>query len=206
MRVNTFVLAAEQTATVERLQARTKREGDCWIWQGAQEDQRPRVWIGDKTFSVRRLLYAELVGPVPDDSRMKSTCGNPQCVNPHHCRTEPPGKKREIERAAKRAAKLAASKPVAEKPAVAKPVAKPAAAQPAAVVAAPAPAPAPARVSFVFDGSEHGINAFTAAPRAILDARASRSIKQILADAKGGIVIGKQADSDKRSGMRMANI
>ena len=49
-------------------------------------------------------------------------------------------------------------------------------------------------------------NAFTVVPKVVVDTRKPRSIKQILAPQKGGIVIGKPADSDKRAGFSKAAI
>lgn len=204
MRVNTFVLHAAQAAIVERLMARTKRVGECLIWDGPAGDDHPRAVVDGKNRSVRRLLYAELIGPFPDEMRLKPVCANPMCVEPRHFRLLPPGNKRDLARAQRQAAAVA--KPVPEKAVTVTDVQAP---EPAAESVAPA---------FWDDGTPRSTgNAFTAAPAkpatlgspaqaASALARARRPAAQILADAKGGIVIGKPADSDKRAGMRRANI
>ena len=131
---------------VDRLLARTKRVGECWIWT-APSDYNPRVWLDDKTCSVRRLLYVGLIGPLSDNARLTPACTGVQCVNPHHCHALPPGNKRELSRAARRAA----AKPVAAK-----------------TVVVPAPAPVVIQLTPRWADGTHKSwgNAFTAAPRA----------------------------------------
>lgn len=198
------------TALTDTLLARTHTEGDCLVWQLVGKDRQVRFWTGGKTdgraVPVRKVIYEAQLGPLPTDFvALKPTCGHPQCVKPEHMRIVTAGKKREAERAAMRAARPAVAKP-------AKP-AKPAVVR-QEVVRHTAPAPI---ASFVFNGSELGVNAFTAVPpksmhistpaeQAYANARACRPAHEILADAKNQLAIGKPADSDRRAGMRRASI
>jgi HNH endonuclease len=52
----------------------------CWPWRGLV-DERVAKWRGK---SASRLVYAQLVGPIPDGQILQRTCRNYLCVNPGH--------------------------------------------------------------------------------------------------------------------------
>ncbi len=63
----------------------------CWIWTGAQRNNYGvvRAWRERKSrvINVHRLIYAELVEPVPDAFSVmhyRDRCGHKLCCNPRH--------------------------------------------------------------------------------------------------------------------------
>mgnify|MGYP000973126273 CR=1 FL=1 len=70
--------------------ARTVREGDCLVWQGAIQS-RGYGSVGDgngRTILTHRAVYEELVGPIPDgmtiDHVASRGCRTKRCVNVLH--------------------------------------------------------------------------------------------------------------------------
>lgn len=56
-------------------------DSPCWIWDAA------RLPKGYGTFdgtTAHRVVYAMLVGPIPDGFEIDHLCKNPTCVNPAH--------------------------------------------------------------------------------------------------------------------------
>lgn len=76
---------------VERLQMRTIRRGDCWIWQGNKNPagygmartEKDGPHAGKKRL-VHRLLWEALNGPVPEGLQLDHRCRRRDCVNPAH--------------------------------------------------------------------------------------------------------------------------
>lgn len=59
--------------------------GDCWIWTGAHSaNGYGRIWDGTRVVAAHRLVYENLVGPIPDGLEMDHLCRVPACVNPDH--------------------------------------------------------------------------------------------------------------------------
>lgn len=61
--------------------------GPCWIWTGAQFQQRGgygAVGYEGATWRVHRLTYTLLVGPVPDGLVLDHLCRQRLCCNPAH--------------------------------------------------------------------------------------------------------------------------
>ena len=71
--------------TVVHFKIRRDSSG-CWEWQGATERGYGRVWdsSGQNTARAHRVLWTELVGPIPDDMTIDHLCHNRACVNPNH--------------------------------------------------------------------------------------------------------------------------
>lgn len=59
--------------------------GDCWEWQGSQQDGYGRFYVHKRGhFMAHRVAYVLLVGPMPDDMPLDHLCRNHACVNPDH--------------------------------------------------------------------------------------------------------------------------
>lgn len=62
-------------------------ESGCWIWLGATkggEEDYGRVYFCGMKFSVHRLVYELLKGPVPDGLVLDHLCRVEPCANPWH--------------------------------------------------------------------------------------------------------------------------
>lgn len=74
---------------IDAVMALCKFENDHWIWPRLSKNQPQMTWKG-KTYKVRRELMREhgIEGDMDDRNCMVlTTCGHPQCVNPHHLQT-----------------------------------------------------------------------------------------------------------------------
>lgn len=68
---------------LDKIHSRCDEEGDCWIWkQGCSDSGMPQISVGSKTCNVRRLVYAEVHGCIPEGKRVSPRCGHKQCVSP----------------------------------------------------------------------------------------------------------------------------
>ena len=63
----------------EQFESDTLKENGCWVWQKGKSLRDNGVNV-----SVQRLAFRELIGPIPDDQVVSTTCKNPKCVNPEH--------------------------------------------------------------------------------------------------------------------------
>lgn len=61
-------------------------ESGCWIWLGATkgEEEYGRIYIGKQRFTLHKLMYELLVGPVPDGLVLDHLCRVRCCINPYH--------------------------------------------------------------------------------------------------------------------------
>jgi hypothetical protein len=86
------------TDLLARLYARCIEEGDCLIWQGSVTDSgMPRVNIDGKNgILVRRAVYAELHGSIPDGKVITPICGHKRCLAEHHLQAMTVAKSRSI--------------------------------------------------------------------------------------------------------------
>lgn len=68
-----------------RLWKRIVRDGDCWVWTGAKNDQGyGQVVIDGQRAYTHRLVYELLVGPIPDGLEIDHLCRNTSCCRPAH--------------------------------------------------------------------------------------------------------------------------
>jgi hypothetical protein len=73
--------------TIERLFARTRRDGECMLWTGAMRAYRHgTIKHCGRTLVVHRLSYELHHGPIPDGCVVMHTCDRPLCINPAHLR------------------------------------------------------------------------------------------------------------------------
>lgn len=58
---------------------------ECWEWKGMRQIQGYGLLkVGQRRLIASRLVYALLVGPIPDGFLICHHCDNPPCVNPAH--------------------------------------------------------------------------------------------------------------------------
>lgn len=67
-----------------RLLAKTRFEGDCWIWQGGTTAKGyGRIMVGSRRVYVHRLGWS-LVKKDRVPKYLENTCGRLRCWNPDH--------------------------------------------------------------------------------------------------------------------------
>lgn len=60
-------------------------ETGCWIWQlSANSYGHGYVNLNGKTGHAHRFIYEDIVGPVPEGTKLKQVCLTPKCCNPEH--------------------------------------------------------------------------------------------------------------------------
>lgn len=75
----------KKASLVERLERRTKHEGECWLWIGCVNNQGyGQITTGGKTLLTHRVAYEHLVGPIPEGMNALHRCDTPRCWNPAH--------------------------------------------------------------------------------------------------------------------------
>ena len=61
------------------------RFGSCFEWQGGTNAKGyGRYWIGERGYSVHRLVWEVINGPIPEGMCVLHHCDHPGCVNPRH--------------------------------------------------------------------------------------------------------------------------
>lgn len=72
-------------ARAEMLLARTKiTDTGCKEFLGSPKSKYAEARIPGKPSLVHRLIYEQLVGPIPTGLRVCHRCNNPKCINPDH--------------------------------------------------------------------------------------------------------------------------
>ena len=62
------------------------------LWTGALANGYPAGKHEGKTVYLKRLLWEETNGPIPDGSVVTSSCGHRNCIEPSHLALSPPGR------------------------------------------------------------------------------------------------------------------
>jgi hypothetical protein len=71
------------TALLNRVRIRCEISGECWLWQqGCSEAGMPIIGVEGKTRAVRRVVYTETHGSIPDGKKISPRCGHKKCVSP----------------------------------------------------------------------------------------------------------------------------
>lgn len=66
-----------------KIKCRCEVSGDCWLWeQGCSNAGHPIMAVAGKTHHVRRLVYAETHGSIPDGKVVSPKCNHKKCVSP----------------------------------------------------------------------------------------------------------------------------
>lgn len=72
-------------SVAERLDARTDKSGDCWVWTGARNDRGyGQMAVNRRMRDVHRLSYEVHVGPIPEGLVVDHMCRNTACLRPAH--------------------------------------------------------------------------------------------------------------------------
>lgn len=58
--------------------------GDCWVWLKSQHKGYGVAHANGRTRQAHRVVYAALVGEVPEAAQLDHLCRNRACVNPDH--------------------------------------------------------------------------------------------------------------------------
>jgi hypothetical protein len=61
-------------------------ESGCWIWQGAVSRRYGQTSRG----RAHRVIWEQLIGPIPPEHDLHHLCSNPLCVNPEHLEARRP--------------------------------------------------------------------------------------------------------------------
>lgn len=59
-------------------------DGECWLWRGATCQGYAMTTVQGKHWYVHRLVYAVMVGPIPDGYVIDHLCRKRNCANPQH--------------------------------------------------------------------------------------------------------------------------
>ena len=74
------------TAAINRLMAKTEKQGDCLVWTGGKSKTSGYglAWANGKNQSAHRVSYAIHHGEIPAGLHVMHTCDNRLCINPAH--------------------------------------------------------------------------------------------------------------------------
>ena len=76
--------AADHEQVIALIEARTKRVGNCWIWQGRVRDGYSEVRVGGRAYAVHRLALESRWGKSLGSQAAHHICAVTTCVNPDH--------------------------------------------------------------------------------------------------------------------------
>lgn len=76
----------------KRIIENCKKEGDCWIWQGATSGTKEstrghgygRISVYGQTSAVHRVMWSCVYGYLPSAKQVDHKCNNRLCCNPEH--------------------------------------------------------------------------------------------------------------------------
>jgi hypothetical protein len=68
----------------ERLSKRIVSVDDCWQWDNPDSEGYGRVTFSGTQYLAHRVVYENLVGPIPAGLHIDHLCRNRGCVNPDH--------------------------------------------------------------------------------------------------------------------------
>ena len=75
------------TNSIDRILRMTDKTEDCWIWRGCkQQGGKGRIGWKGRLELVHRVIYQELVEPIPKGMHILHSCNNGSCINPAHLR------------------------------------------------------------------------------------------------------------------------
>jgi hypothetical protein len=75
--------------SIESVLATVVRAEGCWSWPLGNPNRYKVVIISGKRHYLHRLLYEQLVGPIPEGMEIDHRCCNPGCCNPSHLEAVP---------------------------------------------------------------------------------------------------------------------
>ncbi len=76
-----------------RQMARTRRTPDGHLlWEGGLANGYPAVKVEGKTVYLKRIIWGEVSGAIPEGAVVISTCGERVCIEPSHLGLSAPGR------------------------------------------------------------------------------------------------------------------
>ena len=58
---------------------------ECWVWDKAKDScGYGNVWLAGKMYKVHRVVYEEIIGPIPAELELDHLCRNRACYNSEH--------------------------------------------------------------------------------------------------------------------------
>jgi len=69
---------------MERIMRRVEKTETCWNFGGANVHGYGIIGIHGKNAYTHRVVYTEMVGPIPDGMEIDHLCRNRSCCNPEH--------------------------------------------------------------------------------------------------------------------------
>lgn len=77
--------AAPRKRTFEEYLASSVEVADCWLWtRGIKSHGYGNAAFGGRFWNAHRLVWEQLVGPIPDGVQLDHLCRVRHCVNPDH--------------------------------------------------------------------------------------------------------------------------
>lgn len=88
-----MTMKTKPNQTIENILKRTKKRGDCLIWQGALHPQKLPMcrWHGKMVLVARKLKEIADNEEYPRNVKIRNTCGDKLCVNTDHYIVARPG-------------------------------------------------------------------------------------------------------------------
>ena len=72
-------------SVLDRAMQKVDASGPCWLWTGAgTQNGYGNIRVKGKTHLAHRVVWEELVGPIPDGRVIDHLCKVRSCVNPDH--------------------------------------------------------------------------------------------------------------------------
>ncbi len=77
---------AQTPNTIDTILGNLERpiNSECWEWQSPTSTPYAKTTINNRTVSVHKFVYEQLVGPVPEGLQLDHICRNKICANPVH--------------------------------------------------------------------------------------------------------------------------
>lgn len=69
---------------IEAITARCVEEGECLLWQGHMGNGSPQVYVNDRYWQCRRVVFEAMRGPIPAGRSPVMKCRSPACLNHDH--------------------------------------------------------------------------------------------------------------------------
>lgn len=77
--------ANRSLSDVDRVLLHVTKTDTCWLWTGYTDKGYGRLSIQDRPgLHAHRVMYQELVGPIPEGMHLDHLCRVRNCVNPDH--------------------------------------------------------------------------------------------------------------------------
>ena len=70
---------------MDHIYAQLEQADECWEWTGSRGPAgHGQVWHDGTNQTVYRVIWEDMVGPIPEGLELDHLCRNPPCCNPDH--------------------------------------------------------------------------------------------------------------------------